>query len=329
MSKSRTLRRTSGAAIAAVVCLGVAARAQLAPDAAALRIRGLEFGYNHDYEDATAAFRNAIATDAGDPRAYRLLAASAWIRMLLGQGAITVEDYLGQTRPNVTRPPRGSELDRLFHDSLTHAIAIGEQRVRERPDDADAHFQLGAALGVQASFVATIDGRVRESLRFARRAYSEHERVLSLDPSRKDAGLIVGMYRYIVSQLSLPARWGAYLAGFGGDRARGLRMIEDAARYPGDNQTNAMFMLVLFYNREGRFDDALTVIRTLQQRYPRNRLLWLEAGSTLLRAGRAADARVVLEDGLARLAADTRPRAPGEISRWRYAYGARSSRRAT
>jgi tetratricopeptide (TPR) repeat protein len=161
-----------------------------------------------------------------------------------------------------------------------------------------------------------------DSLKSARRAYREHERTLALDPSRKDAGLVVGMYRYIVANLSMPMRLGAYLAGFGGDRALGLRMVEEAARYPSDAQANAMFMLVLFYSRESRFDDALRVIRELQQRYPRNRLLWLEAGNTALRAGQAADARAFFEAGLKRLAADARPRGLGEESRWRYGHGA-------
>src|SRR5262245_58861542 len=56
--------------------------------------------------------------------------------------------------------------------------------------------------------------------------------------------------------------------------------------------------------------------------YPRNRLLWLERGSTALRAGRGADARTALENGLAVLAKDPRPRAFGEEARWRWAHGA-------
>jgi tetratricopeptide (TPR) repeat protein len=87
-------------------------------------------------------------------------------------------------------------------------------------------------------------------------------------------------------------------------------------------QSNALFMLVLLYNREGRYDEALQVIGGLQQRYPRNRLLWLEAGNTALRAGRPAEARAALEEGIARLSRDERPKALGEEARWQYAYGA-------
>ena len=94
------------------------------------------------------------------------------------------------------------------------------------------------------------------------------------------------MYRYAVSELSMPLRLGAYLAGLGGGRERGLRMVEEAARYPSDVQPNAQFTLILLYNRAARYDDALRVIGDLQQRFPRNRLLWLEAGGTALRAER-------------------------------------------
>ena len=66
--------------------------------AAALRAEGLQLGYNLDHAEALAAFREAIAADPDDPAGYRLLAATAWIRLLFEQGAITVDDYLGQAR---------------------------------------------------------------------------------------------------------------------------------------------------------------------------------------------------------------------------------------
>ena len=80
--------------------------------------------------------------------------------------------------------------------------------------------------------------------------------MLELDPKRKDAGLIVGTYRYLVSTLSLPMRWMAYMAGFGGDKERGLTLIQDAAAYDGDNQDDARFALILLFNREKRYDEA-------------------------------------------------------------------------
>jgi tetratricopeptide (TPR) repeat protein len=307
-------RQTPGALPAVTPHAGQAA-------ADALRARGLDLGYNLDRAEALETFKQAIAADPEAPAGYRLAAANIWITLLFEQGAITIEDYLGQARASVPRSPPSPDLDAAFRDYLRRAQTLAERRLRERPADADAHYQVGAAYGFAASYAATIEGRVFGSLGPAGRAYDEHERTLALDPGRKDAGLIVGLYRYAVSELSPPKRFFAYLSGFGGGRVRGLRMVEDAARYPSDVQTNARFTLVLLYNREGRYDDALEVIRQLLARYPRNRLLRLEAGSTALRAKRPAEARVWLEEGLAQLSADRRPRAIGEEGRWRLAYG--------
>jgi tetratricopeptide (TPR) repeat protein len=292
-----------------------------AAQALALRARGQHFGYNLDRDAALASFREAIAVDPTHPAAYRLTAATVWINMLFQQGSMTAEDYLGQARSDLRRRPAPPELDAVFHEHLDRALRLAEQRCRT-DCSADAHFQLGAAYGYKATYAATVAGSLFGSLGPARRAYAEHQRVLDLDPARKDAGLIVGLYRYAVASLSLPSRWMAHLAGFGGGRDRGLRMVEEAARYPSDVQTNARFTLIVIYNREARFDDALKVIAELQRQYPRNRLLWLEAGSTALRAGRPAVARESLEHGLAMLADDSRPRAFGELARWGYYHGA-------
>jgi tetratricopeptide (TPR) repeat protein len=290
-------------------------------DAAALRARGIELGYNLDHAEALAVFRRAVDADPGAAASHRLLAGAAWTKLLFDQGAIAIDDYLGEARARYERPAPDADLARTFHDAVERAVALAEQQLRDRPDDAAAHYLVGAVHGYRAAYAATIDGQLSGSLGSARRAYREHQRVLELDPSRKDAGLIVGMYRYAVAALPLHLRFGAYLAGFGGGRDRGLRLVEDAAAYPSEVRSNAQFVLVLLYNRELRFDDALRVIRGLRREFPRNRLLWLEEGGTALRAGRPAEARAALEEGLARLARDPRPRAPGEEARWRLAHG--------
>jgi tetratricopeptide (TPR) repeat protein len=236
---------------------------------------------------------------------------------------MTVDDYLGRvTKPNATMATPPPEVVAGFRDAVDKAIGLARTRLERNPRDADAHYQLGAAVGLRASYTATVEGSFGGAFKSAREAFSEHERVLELDPKRKDAGLIVGTYRYLVSTLALPMRWMAYMAGFGGDKDRGLQLIQDAAAYNGDNQDDARFALILLYNREKRYDDALKVLANLRERYPRNRLVWLETGSTSLRAGRSADAERFLNDGMSRFADDTRKRMFGEDALWRYKRGA-------
>jgi predicted Zn-dependent protease len=294
------------------------------PESEALRAKAADHTYNLEHDAALAVFRQAVAADPQDAGAYRGLASSLWLSITFRRGNMTVDDYLGRpNKPNTNPlPPPPPETVAGFRDAIDKAAALARQRIAKNPKDADAHYQLGAAIGLRASYSATVEGSVMSAFRAAREAYDEEEKTLELQPQRKDAGLIVGTYRYIVAALALPLRVVAYVAGFGGGKEKGIKQIEDAAAYSGDNQTEARFALILLYNREQRYDEALKVLATLRQRYPRNRLAWLESGSTALRAGRAAEAERFLSDGLARFADDRRPRMFGEDALLRYKRGA-------
>jgi tetratricopeptide (TPR) repeat protein len=118
----------------------------------------------------------------------------------------------------------------------------------------------------------------------------------------------------------------AYMVGFGGGKERGLQMIEEAARHPSLMQTDARFALLLLYNRERRFDDAMRVVGELQKQYPRNRQIWYEGGATLLRAGRLKEAEAMIVEGLRRFDSDTRERMFGEDALWHYKRGVARAR---
>jgi tetratricopeptide (TPR) repeat protein len=315
------MTRSLGAAVAlAVITLSAPAIAN--QQSATLRARAASAIYSLDYDLAVAAYRQAIAADPDDAAAYRGLASAEWLRIAYRRGNMTVDDYLGRvSRNNVPPPPPPAEMAAAFRDALDRALALARKRVEANPRDPEGHFQIGAAIGLRVSYVATVEGRALAAFRAAREAYEAHERVLSLDPRRKDAGLTVGTYRYLVSALALPMRWVAYVAGFGGGKSRGIRMVEEAAAYPGDNQTDARLALILIYNRERRYDDALKQLEVLRQQFPRNRLLWVEGGATSLRAGRPADAERLLSEGLAKFASDNRPRMFGEDALWFYKRG--------
>ena len=311
-----------GVAVAVLWPVGTAAAAQ--PDGVEeLRERALELAYNLDHDEAVALLRRAVALAPEDPTPHRTLAAVLWLNMLFRRGAVTVDHYLGsfsRTRVALKKPP--PELDTEFRRHVSKAIELANRRVAERPGDPQAHYDLGAALGLEASYVATVEGRLRAGFSRARRAYDAHERVMAMDGSRRDAGLIVGTYRYMVSTLSLPMRWMAYVVGFGGGRERGIQLLEQTAAHAGDTRVDAMFALILVYNRERRFDDAMRVLQALRRECPRNRLVVLEMGATALRAGRAGEAEKTLSEGLEMLARDGRPKIPGEEALWRYKRGA-------
>jgi tetratricopeptide (TPR) repeat protein len=249
-----------------------------------LRTKGQALADNLDRERALAMFHQALAADPDHPAAYRLAATTVCIDLLFQQGATTAEDRRHHPRPQLQRRPLSPELDVLVRDQIVRAVRLAEQRASSKGVDADAYFQVGAAYGLLAIYLTTVDGNRSESRRAAERAYTENLCALVLDPNHKNAGMIVDTYRDAVSTLFPPTGPAAHLAGRDDGRDRSIQMGEEAARYPSDMQTIARFILVVIYNREGRYGEALDVIRQLQQRFPGNRLLWLEAGRTLLKS---------------------------------------------
>ena len=307
--------------------MGASVTISASPQSRELTERAFNAAYNLDHPEAMAFLDKAIAADPNDSDAHRAAAVIAWLRIGFLRGSITIDDYLGSvTKPNINMvPPPPEQAQRFAHHSA-RALELAEAALRAQPRDANALFRIGSIVGVQASYGATVEGKILASFRAARRAYDAHEKVLEIDPSRKDAGLVVGTYRYIVSALSIPVRLMAYVVGFGGGKERGLKMIEEAAAYPGLTQTDAQFALLLLYNREKRFDDAMRVIQDLQRRYPRNRQLWYEGGTTLLRAGRYAEAETMLDEGIRRRDSDRRERMFGEDALWHYGRGVARAR---
>lgn len=297
-----------------------------------LRLKALQLAYDLDHDPALELLRRAVVLSPDDPAPHRTLASVLWLNVLFRRGAVTVDHYLGsfsRSSVDLAKPP--ADIDQEFRSHVSRAITLAERRVESNPRDPQAHYDLGAALGLQASYVATVEGKLLAGFRASRRAYDEHEKVLALDPSRTDAGLIVGTYRYVVSTLSLPMRMLAYVAGFGGGRERGIQMLERTAGLgpaadrgrlqESDSRTDALFALVLVYNREKRFDEAMGALQELRRLYPRNRLLLLEEGATALRAGQAERADELLTAGLAMLEQERRARIPGEVQLWRYKRG--------
>jgi tetratricopeptide (TPR) repeat protein len=303
--------------------LAFAAPARAAQSSRELRDRAADLIYNLDHDAAIAILRQAVAADPNDSATHRALASALWLNILFQRGAVTVDHYLGsfsKASVELRNPP--AALDAEFRREVARAIELAEKRTAAAPRDLQAQFDLGTAVGLQATYIASVEGRLMAGFRAARRSYDLQERVLDADPRRREAGLIVGTYRYIVSTLSLPMRLMAYVAGFGGGKEKGLRLIEETVTAGGENRTDAQFALVLLYNRERRYEDAMKVLADLHKRYPRNRLVLLEAGATAVRAGRAAEADSLLSDGIASLAHDTRARIPGEDALWHYKRGA-------
>jgi tetratricopeptide (TPR) repeat protein len=295
--------------------------AQSAPPLNALIEQAFRAAYNLDHDEAMAHARGAVATYPNESQAHRALASILWLHILFRRGAVSVDYYLGSlTRQRASSPKPQPELVAEFKAVLGKAIALAEARLKEHPLDLQARYDLGSVYALQASYTASVEGSMTSAFKSARRAYDAQEEVLTRDPSRIDAGLVVGLYRYLTSVLALPTRLIAYVVGFGGGKERGIKLLEDATRNPA-TRVDAKAALMLIYSREGRHGDVVTLARELRTEFPRNRLFLLEEGAAAIRAGRAADAERTLTRGLEEFAKDFRPKVPGERAYWLYKRG--------
>ena len=275
--------------------------------------------YNLDHETALATARDATRRWPGESRAHRALAGILWLQALFHRGAVTVDHYMGGlTGSTLDLPDPPAPIAAEFRTTIDKAIALAEARLAHAPGDPDALYDAGAAYGLHASWTASVEGRVRGAFGMARRAYNTQERVLELAPTRIGAGAVVGTYRYAVAGLGLASRMVAYLAGFGGDKGRGIALLEAATAPASESRFEARTALVLIYSREGRHADASRLLSTMSAEFPANRVLVLERGAAAIRAGRAHDAEAILTAGIAGLDNDTRRRLPGERAVWLY-----------
>src|SRR5581483_7278241 len=166
--------RPGWAAVAAAVLASMAGPAAANPESQALRAQAAAELYNLDRDQALQTYKQAIAADPQDAGAYRGLASALWLSITFRRGNMTVDDYLGRvTKPTTKLPPPPAETAAAFREALDHALTLARARISANDKDADAHYQLGSAVGLRASYSATVDGSIVGAFRSAREAYEE------------------------------------------------------------------------------------------------------------------------------------------------------------
>jgi len=239
--------------------------------------RGFEHFYNLEYDQAIAAFSQAVAHDPDQPGLYNHLAQAVLYRAMFRSGALESELVTGNNpflrRPKVEVTP---EEDRRFHQAVDQSMELCQARLKQSPRDIRAIYALGVAHGWRANYTFLVRKAWRDALRDATTARKLHNQVGELDPSNIDARLMQGVHDYVVG--SLPWFWKmlGFLIGFRGDKEQGLRTLESVAQKGVINRDDARILLCAVYRRERQPQKAVPLLEELIQRFPRNYLLYLE-----------------------------------------------------
>jgi tetratricopeptide (TPR) repeat protein len=238
---------------------------------------GFDHFYNLEYEQALADFEAAAKQDPQAIGPQNHIAQTLLYREMFRNGALETELVSGNNpflrREKMNPTP---EVQKEFTEAIDKAISLANARLERNPNDSGALYGRSVAYGLRANYNFLVRKAWRDALRDATDARKDCNRVSELDPSNYDARLIEGVHDYVVGSLPWTWRVLGFLAGFHGDKERGLRTIEEVSHKGKLTNIDAEVLLCALYRREGQPRKALPLLEDLQKRFPRNHLVLFE-----------------------------------------------------
>lgn len=251
--------------------------------------------YNNEYDEAITLFENEVVSHPLDPGAYNHLAQAVLYRELFRNGALESQLVTGNN-PFLRRPKVNASTDAKtrFHQSIDRALALSEKRLENDAKDQKALYALSVTYGLRANYHFLVEKAWSGSLHDATASRKYSDRLIELNPEMTDAYLVQGLHDYIVGSLPFYMRMVGHLAGFHGDKERGLKELKNVAEHGVLNKYDAQILLAVIYRREKRPEDAIPLLTNLAATFPRNYLLPLEEVQMYSDAGDKASALRVL-----------------------------------
>lgn len=243
---------------------------------------GINHLFNLDFAEAETVFRALTKDHPDNPDYWNVLGTTYWLKILYNQQKLDFESFSGKDRfGTIESRDAGFEADeKQLRETVSKAMAAADAMLKKDPKSARAHYAKGSSYATLASFEATIRRSNFTAARNAKNARDEHLLVLRLDPNFHDAHAAVGIYNYAVGSLPLFVRLTLRLVGLGnGDKAGGIKDMEFAALNGTRAATDAKMLLVVVYGREALHEKALTLVKELHARYPRNFMLDMSKAS--------------------------------------------------
>ncbi len=242
--------------------------------------------YLLDYPAAVQRFERIREEQPGDPYATAMLLDAVVFQELYRQDLLDTTFYANDgflTGKHATNedPKKRDQIFALADEAVHEA----DVRISKNPNDVDALFARGWVRSLRCTYVAMVERGFGTSFRLASKAKDDCARVLQLDPDYVDAKLVVGVYEYVVGALPLPFKFLIGFVGITGSKSKGMDMLWDDARRGAATSVEARTVIALFLRREGKYQDAIEVVRSLKQEYPRDYLFCLEEANLRKDAG--------------------------------------------
>lgn len=242
--------------------------------------RGIKQIYSIKFEQAEKTFRELIADYPGHPAGRFFLAMIDWWKILLN--------------------PDDESHDDIFFQKLEDVIYQCDQILDKNPDDVDALFFKGGAIGFRGRLRS-----LRESwLKAAddgREALPIVEKASSLDPGNKDVLLGFGIYDYYASVIpdEYPLLKPLMIFFPSADKAKGLKELKSTAENGKYARFEARyFLMTLYYNYENNPYKAYEYAKELNDEFPDNPVFERWRGRIAARKGDYVNSAEIFKDVL-------------------------------
>jgi tetratricopeptide (TPR) repeat protein len=242
--------------------------------------------YILDYDGALSRFEKVQAQNPTNPLAADYVLDAVIFRELYRLDLLDTtfyahDGFLTGKHAVATDRAVADQINSLF----TKAVDLSDQELGKNPEDVDALFARGWARSLHAVYIGIAERSFVSALHVALQARSDNEKVLRLDPRYMDAKLVVGVHQYVTGSLPFGLKILAGAAGITGSKPKGIQDLRDAGGRGVITSVEARTALGLFLRREAKYDEAIAVMRSLTDEYPRDFLFRLELANLTKDAG--------------------------------------------
>ncbi len=238
---------------------------------------GYHHFYNLDYDGALARFQQVIKAHPQEPIAYVYALTVTIFRCLYHQDLLDTTYYAHDNFLTNQRKVDIPAAERDSIESLTNqTISLADQHLKVNPQDKNALFARGYAKGLHAAFITLADHSYFAAARQGLSSRNDSEAVLKIDPDYADADMAIGIQQFAVASLPRFVRLVVGIAGVGGNKEKGLRLLRISAEKGTITSVESRTTLSLFLRHDGRYAEALAVQHGLAIEYPHDYLFRLE-----------------------------------------------------
>ncbi len=252
---------------------------------------GNDYFYNMEFDQAIRDFESLVKAHPDDPFPNNYLLAAVIFKELYRIGALESELYARESfLDEGPRHPLDPAVTQRVEQLEARSESLANAQLARNPNNVDALYARGVVRSLRSTYMGLGQKSWWSAVRSSLAARRDHERVLQLDPSYVDAKMVVGMHNYIIGCMNWAQRLAASMFGITGNKQKGLDYLREVAHSETDATWDARVALALFLRREERYPEALDLLRTMEQAYPRSFLLSVEYGNLLNAAGHGKEA---------------------------------------